>query len=150
LLELLAPFTIISVCPEKEAGLGVPRQPMEVKGGQMVRRDGKKVTEQVRQGIKRCLQQIEDQEVIGAVLKDQSPTCGCGQIYDGSFSGTLITGDGWLTLALKKRGIACWSAEAVVEKPSLLEKSRNVFHPEASNDGMFEGKLKIRKRSKRD
>lgn len=140
LLELLAAYTLIPLCPEKEAGLGVPRQPIEIRGGEMVRRDGKRVTEEIRRGIARCLQGIDASTVKAAILKDRSPTCGCGQVHDGSFSGKLVAGDGWFTSKLKSLGVACFSAEEVVKEPTLMEKSRNVEPRTASNDGMRGGK----------
>ncbi len=74
---------VIAVCPE--ACLGVPRIPMEICGGKLIRRDGISVDAAMRQSVSRILQDISGQEIACAVLKSRSPTCGVHQIYDGSF-----------------------------------------------------------------
>ena len=40
-----------------------------------------------------------------ALLKERSPSCGSGAVYDGSFSGTLVPGDGVTAELLKGRGV---------------------------------------------
>ena len=95
---------IIPVCPEELAGLGVPRTPMEIVDGVLINRDGVNVDGPVRTAITKILEQLQGQDIHCAILKSRSPTCGVRQIYDGSFSGTLIPGAGTLAQALMDRG----------------------------------------------
>ena len=96
---------VISVCPEVLAGLGTPREPIEIRGGEVVRRDGVSVDSAVRGSVAQILRELERQEIDLAVLKARSPTCGVYQVYDGTFSGVLRDGAGVLAQALLDRGI---------------------------------------------
>ena len=91
---------VISVCPEVLAGLGTPREPIEIRDNEVVRRDGTSVDSAVRDAVA-----LEGQEIDLAVLKARSPTCGVYQVYDGTFSGVLRDGAGVLAQALSDRGI---------------------------------------------
>lgn len=97
---------VISVCPEVLAGLGTPREPIEIRGGEVVRRDGTSVDSAVRGAVAQILRELEGQEIDLAVLKARSPTCGVYQVYDGTFSGVLRDGAGVLAQALIDRGIS--------------------------------------------
>ena len=77
----------IPICPEVAGGLSTPRTPAEIRGERVVTRDGRDVTAEY------------------AVLKERSPSCGSGTVYDGSFSGTLTAGDGIAAALLKKNGV---------------------------------------------
>ena len=106
---------VIPVCPEVLAGLGIPRIPIEIKDGKVIRRDGQVVDEAIRAAVARILEQIKNEDIECAVLKARSPTCGVKQIYDGTFSGTRIDGMGALARALHERGIPLMDAEDVPE-----------------------------------
>lgn len=95
---------VIPVCPEVLAGLGIPRTPIEIRDGVVVRRDGVVVDEAIRDTVKKILEQLKDEDIECAILKARSPTCGVHQIYDGSFTGTLVDGSGVLAHALKDAG----------------------------------------------
>ena len=111
LLELLKDKTLIPVCPEVEGGLPIPRPPAEIKGSGVFRENGEDVSEAFQKGASLCLEKSVAAHVGQAILKSRSPACGCGKIYDGSFSKTLIEGDGVFTLHLKAAGINCISDE---------------------------------------
>ena len=96
---------VISVCPEVLAGLGTPREPIEIRGGEVVRRDGTSVDSAIRSAVAQILRELEGQEIDLAILKARSPTCGVYQVYDGTFSGVLRDGAGVLAQALLDRGI---------------------------------------------
>ena len=70
---------------------------------------GEDVTEAFLKGARRCLEKVlekaGDEEIEGAILKARSPSCGSGVIYDGTFSGVKIPGDGVFAALLKERGI---------------------------------------------
>jgi uncharacterized protein YbbK (DUF523 family) len=95
---------VIEVCPEVLAGLGVPRTPIEIRDGEVVSRDGNSVDTAIRAAVAQVLQGIRDEQIECCILKSRSPTCGVHQIYDGTFSGTLIDGAGVLAQALKEAG----------------------------------------------
>ena len=102
--EFLRGKEVIEVCPEMLAGLGVPRTPIEIRDGEVVSRDGNSVDTAIRAAVAQVLQDIRDEQIECCILKSRSPTCGVHQIYDGTFSGTLIDGAGVLAQALKEAG----------------------------------------------
>ena len=105
--EFVRGRNVVAVCPEK--CLGCPRTPMEIVDGALQNRDGEDVDAPVRAAVAEILEQAEG--VTCAVLKSRSPTCGVHQVYDGTFSGTLISGSGVLAQALKDAGIPLIDAE---------------------------------------
>ncbi len=111
LLDLLSDKHLIPVCPEVEGGLSVPRPPAEIKGDKVLRESGEDVTRQFVMGAELCRDKGMAEHASQAILKSRSPACGCGQVYDGSFTGTLIDGDGIFTQHLKSVGITCISDE---------------------------------------
>ena len=50
-----------------------------------------------------------------AVLKANSPSCGCGTIYDGTFTGRKIPGSGVAAEALRAAGLAIYNEETYTE-----------------------------------
>ena len=106
---------VIPVCPEVLGGLPCPRKPVEWVGERVLTRDGDDCTENFRIGVQRALETIADQQVDLAILQSRSPTCGVKQIYDGTFSGVRIDGQGALAKALAAQGIPLMDAEDVPE-----------------------------------
>ena len=110
----------ITVCPESAGKLPAPRPPAEKVGGRIVDKDGKDVTDAFLRGadisLKSCreMARISGEEIEGAILKANSPSCGVGQIYDGTFSGTLTEGNGVFAGMLKRLGI-----EIITEKEKI-------------------------------
>ena len=94
---------LIPVCPEVAAGLGIPRIPIEIRDGEVVRSDGVSVDDAIRSAVAQILAKLP-QNIDLCVLKARSPTCGVHQIYDGSFTGTLVEGAGVLAQALLNAG----------------------------------------------
>ena len=95
---------VIRVCPEVLAGLGIPRIPIEIRDGKVIRRDGVVVDASIREAVAKILDQIRDEDIECAILKARSPTCGVHQVYDGTFSGKLVDGAGVLAQALLEAG----------------------------------------------
>lgn len=101
----------ITVCPESAAKLPCPRPPAERVGDRIVNNQGKDVTAAFEKGAQlslgtcTTLASFSGAELKGAILKANSPSCGCGRIYDGTFSGTLTEGNGVFTELLLKEGI---------------------------------------------
>ena len=104
---------VIPVCPEELAGLGTPRVPMEIVNGVLINRDGVNVDEPVRNAVAKILEDLRGQDIQCAILKSRSPTCGVRQVYDGTFSGTLIDGGGTLAQALLDAGYTVLDNEEI-------------------------------------
>ena len=99
-------YDLIPVCPEAYGGLTTPRTPSERLGDKVVSKYGADVTEQFQKGAEAALFLAKLFDVKLAILKENSPSCGSGTIYDGTFTGTLMSGDGMTAELLKKHGIA--------------------------------------------
>ncbi len=106
LAALEAKYRLVPVCPERDGGLPTPRVPSERRGDLVVNRAGEDVTEAYRKGAALALEAARKAGCTRALLKERSPSCGSGRIYDGSFSGTLIPGDGVTAELLKEKGLA--------------------------------------------
>ena len=102
------------VCPEQLGGLPTPRPPAERQGERVVTQTGD-VTEQYRQGAEEALRLCKLLGCQAAVLKERSPSCGHGQIYDGTFSGTLTAGDGVTAALLTAHGIPVYGESRIEE-----------------------------------
>ncbi len=99
-------YHLIPVCPEIMGGLPTPRIPSEVGTDRRVsRRDGADVTAEYERGASEVLRLARLFDCRLAILKARSPACGSGEIYDGTFTGTRIRGDGIAAAVLKKHGI---------------------------------------------
>ena len=98
-------FCLIPVCPETAGGLPTPRDPSERLGDRVVSNQGRDVTEEYQKGAETALTLARRYGCKAALLKEKSPSCGSGQIYDGSFTGTLVTGDGVAAQMLKEEGL---------------------------------------------
>ena len=103
--HLCEEYELIPVCPEEDGGLPTPRTPAEIRGGRVITRDGRDVTAEYERGAQAALAAAIENKVEFAVLKARSPSCGSGGIYDGSFTGALVPGDGVTAALLKKNGI---------------------------------------------
>lgn len=101
-------YELIPVCPEQLGGLPTPRKPSERSGDRVVMTDGTDVTAQYEKGAQTALGLCLQAGCTAAVLKERSPSCGSGEIYDGSFTHKLISGDGVTAELLKKNGIAVY------------------------------------------
>lgn len=113
--ELKEKYNLIPVCPEIYGGLPTPRTPSERVGDKVLMRDGADVTENYLRGAREAYRLAATFGCKAALLKERSPSCGNGRIYDGTFSGKLVAGDGVTTEYLKARGI-CVYGESEVDK----------------------------------
>jgi len=111
ILELAKKEILIPVCPEQLGGLPTPREPAEQKGKRVITKSGKNVTKKFKKGARQVLKIVKLFGVREAILKQKSPSCGCGQIYDGTFSGKIIKGNGVTAALLKRNGIKVISEE---------------------------------------
>ena len=108
-IKLVKDKSAIPVCPEQLAGLPTPRPPAERNGDKIITKDGKDVTEIFKKGAEKALIIAKKAGAKEAILKSKSPSCGCGEIHDGSFSGKLINGDGIFAELLKKNNIKVYT-----------------------------------------
>ena len=106
---------LIPVCPEQLGGLPTPRPPAERKGERVVTQTGTDVTEQYRRGAEEALKLCKLLGCEAAVLKERSPSCGCGEIYDGTHSKALTAGDGVTAELLKMQGIPVYGESRIEE-----------------------------------
>ncbi len=104
-IELSKTEMLIPICPEQLGGLSTPRCKHEIKGNKVYSEVGEDVTLKFEKGATETLKIAKLLGVSEVILKQKSPSCGCGQIYDGSFTTKLIEGDGLTTKKLKKNGI---------------------------------------------
>ena len=105
LAKLREEYELIPVCPEAYGGLTTPRAPSERRGSAVVSKLSADVTAEFERGAQAALYLAKLFGAELAILKENSPSCGSGTIYDGSFSGTLTEGDGVTAQLLKKHGI---------------------------------------------
>ena len=103
--KLMARYALVPVCPEQLGGLETPRNPSERRDGRVVMNSGEDVTAQYARGAAQALYLAERFGCTKALLKERSPSCGSGQIYDGSFSGTLRGGWGVTAELLAQNGV---------------------------------------------
>lgn len=108
-------FEVIPVCPEQLGGLPTPRTPSERVGGRVLTRDGQDVTEAFRRGAEKTLSIAQTEGVTRAVFQVRSPSCGCGTIYDGTFSGRLVPGKGVTAQLLEQSGIKVYNSTRINE-----------------------------------
>ena len=101
----------VPVCPEVLGGLPTPRTPSERKGDQVLAATGEDVTEAFASGAEAALYIAEECGCSAAILKARSPSCGCGRIYDGTFTRTLVEGDGLFAALLRKKGFQLFTEE---------------------------------------
>lgn len=113
--ELAKQHELVPVCPEQLGGLATPRPPAERQGNQIIAKTGADVTEQYCRGAKEALKLYQLLSCDAAVLKERSPSCGSGEIYDGTFSGTLIRGDGVTAELLCAHGIPVYGESQIQE-----------------------------------
>lgn len=112
---LAAKHTLIPVCPEQMGGLATPRPPSERQGDRVMAKTGTDMTAQYRRGAEEALRLCQLFQCDGAVLKEKSPSCGSGRIYDGTFTGTLKEGDGTAAELLKAHGIPVYGESQILD-----------------------------------
>lgn len=113
--ELAKCHELVPVCPEQLGGLATPRPPAERQGERVVTKGGLDVTEQYRRGAAEALRLYRLLDCQAALLKEKSPSCGHGSIYDGTHSGTLTGGDGVTAELLAAHGIAVYGESQIEE-----------------------------------
>ena len=117
-----AGHTLIPVCPEVLGGLDTPRAPAELQpDGRVVNADGEDVTAAYQAGAEAALRIAKQSGCTAAVLKARSPSCGCGEVYDGTFTHTLKGGWGVTARLLREAGLAVMDEENMDSRLFLPE-----------------------------
>ena len=114
-LEFIEGHEVIGVCPEQLGGLSTPRLPAELVDGVVTNKEGVSVDAEFRKGAQTALAAALEKKVDLAILQSRSPSCGVKEIYDGSFSGKKIKGQGVFAKLLSAHGIKVLDAEDVSE-----------------------------------
>ncbi len=109
----------VTVCPEVMGGLPVPREPSERLGDRVVNILGEDVTGQFLEGAKAAeqyvLRRYASEDIEGAILKENSPSCGYGTIHDGTFTGPLTERDGVFGERMRALGIKVYNENNIIE-----------------------------------
>lgn len=103
--QLKKKYNLIPICPEIIGGLETPRKPAEIRNNKVINSLGQDVTNNFEIGAREALKLAKLNKCRYAILKERSPSCGYGKIYDGTFSGTLIGGNGVTAELLAQNGI---------------------------------------------
>lgn len=116
-------ITLIPVCPEQLGGLPTPRTPSERKGECVVSSEGEDRTVAFVRGAEEalCLAKMYECEV--ALLKERSPSCGNKEVYDGSFTGTVVPGEGVTAELLRKNGVKVFGESELTEFTEYIRRS---------------------------
>lgn len=119
-------YELVTVCPECMGGLTTPREPAEIcaSGRVLTKFSGRDVTAEFISGAQICADIARKNDCKIAVLKERSPSCGSGEIYDGSFTGRIVSGDGLTTSALKKLGVRV-VGESALSELNLEKEAQN-------------------------
>ena len=112
--KLVKEGKVIALCPEQLAGLSTPRPSCEIiidenSNKRVISKDGKDLTDNFMEGAEKTLGIIKAADINKVILQSRSPSCGCGLIYDGTFSGKLIEGNGLVAELLMKNGIEVYT-----------------------------------------
>ena len=111
--ELGRRYELVPVCPEQLGGLATPRPPAERLGDRVVTNAGGDVTDAYEKGAAEALALARLLDCQAAVLKERSPSCGRGAIYDGTFSHTQVPGNGVTAQRRLEAGIPVYGESQV-------------------------------------
>lgn len=121
LMEMLREHEVLTVCPEVLGGLPVPRIPAEIVSGTVMNAEGSSVDAEFRRGAEIALRQIREFGAELVILQPRSPSCGVGTVYDGSFSGIRVPGNGVFAELLIRTGIRAVDAADRAQLSRLLK-----------------------------
>ena len=105
IIDLKEKYNLIPICPEIMGGLPTARMPAEIKDGRVKTENGIDVTEEYKKGADEAIKLAKLFGCKKAILKENSPSCGCGKIYNGEFTRTLKDGNGITAELFMKNGI---------------------------------------------
>ena len=120
-IKLGKKHTLFPICSETFACLPTPRVPSEIRDGRVYSKNGEDLTEAFYDGAEKALYVAEETGCQTAILKERSPSCGFGKIYDGTFSGTLTYGNGIAAQMLFEHGIKIYG-ESDIKRVAFLDE----------------------------
>lgn len=120
LLALADEHILIPVCPEQMGGLSTPRDPAEIVGNKVISNHGKDVTYEYTKGAETALHIAKVNNADAVVLKANSPSCGKGIIYDGTFTGNKIEGNGIAAKMFLDAGFSVFTENEIPELKNFL------------------------------
>ena len=112
----------VPICPEVFGGLPTPRTDAQRVGDKVIARTGKDVTFEYMKGAHEAVRLAEEHDVICAIMKEKSPSCGSNKIYDGTFEGGLIDGQGTAVELLRTAGVIVYSEEQLDEVERMISE----------------------------
>ncbi|MBP3616952.1 MAG: DUF523 domain-containing protein [Lachnospiraceae bacterium] len=116
-------ITLIPVCPEQLGGLPTPRTPSERKGDGVFSKEGEDRTVAFTRGAEEVLRLAKLYGCEVAILKERSPSCGNKEVYDGGFTGTVVTGEGVTAELLRKNGVKVFGESELAEFIEYIRRS---------------------------
>lgn len=111
---------LIPVCPEVFGGLPTPRPDSQRRGDKVIARTGADVTGEYTKGAVEALRLAREHDVAFAIMKQKSPSCGSKRIYDGTFTGTIVPGQGIAVEMLREAGFKVFAEEDIDEAAAYL------------------------------
>lgn len=111
---------LIPVCPEVDGGLSVPRPPAEITEDGIINSEGTDVTGAYEAGASIAVKKAIDEDVAFCIMKEGSPSCGSSLIYDGTFSGRKIPGEGLTVKLLRENGFKVFSEKEIKDAADYL------------------------------
>ncbi|NBK96773.1 MAG: DUF523 domain-containing protein [Erysipelotrichia bacterium] len=121
-IEYVKDKQVFPVCPEAMGGLAIPRTSCEIVNEQVLNAQGIDYTKEYVLGAKKVLKIAQKEHIQTAILKSKSPSCGVGEIYDGTFSGKLKEGNGICAQILMKHGINVINSDEIAFKTKKDKK----------------------------
>lgn len=115
-MEYLKDKEYILICPEVTGGLPTPRVPSERVNDKVINKENIDVTHNFIIGASKTIEELKKQNIELVIVKSKSPSCGYKQIYDGSFTGTIIEGNGVFTELAVKNGLKILTEKDIENK----------------------------------
>ena len=112
---------LVPICPEVFGGLKTPRPDAQRCGDRIVNKAGQDVTEEFVKGAEEALRLAKENEVIFCIMKQHSPSCGSREIYDGTFTDTIVSGQGLAVEMLRDAGLKVFGEEEMDKAAEALD-----------------------------
>ncbi len=114
---------LVPICPEVFGGLVTPRPDAQRSGDRIVNCAGFDVTEEFTKGAEEALRLARAEDVVFCIMKQHSPSCGSKEIYDGTFTDTIIPGQGLAVEMLREAGFRVFAEEDMDEAAAYLAEA---------------------------
>lgn len=127
IVDYVKEYKVIPVCPEVLGGLCKNgRTPCEIINGRVIDKHGIDKTKEYQRGAQIVSALVETNHVKKAIMKSKSPSCGVNQIYDGTFSGSLIEGKGICVKALTELGVQIYDSDDIITQSSAIRNKKKL------------------------